>query len=52
MYASKFAYVFNGTMLNVATLTLGFRRCGPNVKEFHVPESVGECEGMNPHTPK
>jgi hypothetical protein len=19
---------------------------------FHAPESVGECEGMNPHTPK
>jgi len=19
---------------------------------FHVPKSVGECEGMNPHTPK
>jgi len=19
---------------------------------FHAPENVGECEGMNPHTPK
>jgi len=19
---------------------------------FHAPESMGECEGMNPHTPK
>jgi hypothetical protein len=47
---------------SVATLALGSRPrqkglqgCGskrsPRVT-LHVPESVGECEGMNPHPPK
>jgi hypothetical protein len=33
----------------------GLQRCGPRVNSgttFHAPGSVGECEGMNPHTPK
>jgi len=31
------------------------QRCGPRGSPrvtSHAPRSVGECEGMNPHTPK
>jgi hypothetical protein len=30
-------------------------RCGPRMQlrsHIHTPEITGECEGMNPHTPK
>jgi len=30
-------------------------RCEPKVQpesHIHIPRNVGECEGMNPHTPK
>ncbi len=39
-------------------LSLGFTtkaRCGLGVQlknHIHIPGSVGECEGMSPHTPK
>ncbi len=43
----------------VATLTLGSRpkqgltKVGAKSEPtFHDPWNVGECEGMNPHTPK
>jgi hypothetical protein len=38
-------------MCYVATLALGLPKVSPGVT-FHAPGSVGECEGMNPHTPK
>jgi len=41
--------------LGFATKGNGLRRCGPIVKlgiTFHAHGSVGECEGMNPHTLK
>jgi hypothetical protein len=47
--------------LNVTTLVLGSRPRQGFTKvqaksevgiTFHVPGNVGECEGMNPHTPK
>jgi hypothetical protein len=30
-------------------------RCGPRIQPksyIHIPENVGECEGVSPHTPK
>jgi hypothetical protein len=30
----------------------GVSKVGRPVVAFHAPESVGECEKMNPHTPK
>jgi hypothetical protein len=41
--------------LGLATKTKvckGASRNGSLIITFHVRESVGECEGMNPHTPK
>ncbi len=48
------------TTIIIATLALGSqpRACkGASQErssgvEFHALESIGECEGMNPHTPK
>jgi hypothetical protein len=39
----------------LATKAKGLQRCGPRGSSgvtSHTPESVGKCEGVNPHTPK
>jgi hypothetical protein len=39
----------------LATKAKGLQRCGPRGSPgatWHTPESVGKCEGVNPHTPK
>jgi hypothetical protein len=35
-----------------ARVCKGARQEGSPRVTSHAPESVGECEGMNPHTPK
>ncbi len=39
----------------LATKAKGLQGCGPRENPkvtSHTPESVGKCEGVNPHTPK
>jgi len=57
-----FIYFFNDSCIIVTTLTLGLQprqglvkvwaKCEGRGVTFHAHGSVGECEGMNPHTPK
>jgi len=56
----KFAILENQNMVCVTTLALGLRprqgltrvRDKKGAREAHIILRAGECEGMNPHTPK
>jgi hypothetical protein len=53
---------FMGLIVHIATLVMGLRprqglarvraKKGNSKVTSHALKSVGECEGMNPHTPK